>query len=170
MSTSQNISADANIPLKVIIDSNVLVGLLNPLDHWHQHSIAFSEALNSSNVHLVYLDCVMSEVTSVVVRRLFEKQKPDEIERFFDSLTTFLPEDHITWAFSAVPRLYTDVITLIRKTQGQLNFHDALIALICREQQIKFIASYDTDFDQITWLSRIANPQDLETYIPASTS
>lgn len=39
-----------------------------------------------------------------------------------------------------------------------LNFHDALIALACREREIPVIASFDPDFDLIPWLSRLTSP------------
>jgi predicted nucleic acid-binding protein len=39
-----------------------------------------------------------------------------------------------------------------------LNFHDALIALACRERDIPAIASFDADFDQVPWLRRLSAP------------
>jgi predicted nucleic acid-binding protein len=44
---------------------------------------------------------------------------------------------------------------------GVLNFNDALIALACREREIPVIASFDADFDQISWLRRWAKPEDV---------
>jgi predicted nucleic acid-binding protein len=44
---------------------------------------------------------------------------------------------------------------------GLLNPFDHLITVICREYQISAIISYDADFDQIPWLTRIAKPEDL---------
>jgi predicted nucleic acid-binding protein len=44
-----------------------------------------------------------------------------------------------------------------------LNFNDALIALACRERSIPAIASFDPDFDQVSWLRRLARPDDLTT-------
>lgn len=46
----------------------------------------------------------------------------------------------------------------MEQTNGVLNFHDALIALACREREIPLIASFDPDFDQIIWLHRLASP------------
>ena len=60
-----------------------------------------------------------------------------------------------------MPRLYPEIIGLMRSSGGELNFHDALIALACRERNIPAIASFDGDFDQINWLRRLANPDDL---------
>jgi predicted nucleic acid-binding protein len=60
------------------------------------------------------------------------------------------------------PRLYPEIIALIRSSSGVLNFNDALIALACRERGIEAIASFDGDFDQVDWLRRLSRPEDLE--------
>jgi predicted nucleic acid-binding protein len=57
--------------------------------------------------------------------------------------------------------LYPDVLSLIQTSSGELNFNDALIALVCRERDIPAIASFDADFDQVAWLKRIAAPGDV---------
>jgi predicted nucleic acid-binding protein len=44
---------------------------------------------------------------------------------------------------------------LVRESLGKLNFHDALIALSCRELGIGVITSFDEDFDDIAWLRRM---------------
>lgn len=150
--------------MKVVIDTNVLVGLLNTSDHWFQHSIEFRNALLAANVQPIYLDCVIVEVTSTTVRRLFEKGKENDVDAFFNALDAQVPVNYITWILNEVPDMYTDILTLMRDSKGELNFHDALIALICRKYQILFIASYDRDFDQIPWLKRIATPEDLAAY------
>ena len=41
------------------------------------------------------------------------------------------------------------------------HFNDALIALSCRQRSIEYLASFDADFDQISWLKRIAQPANL---------
>jgi predicted nucleic acid-binding protein len=72
-------------------------------------------------------------------------------------------------------------MALIRSSTGELNFNDGLIALACRERQIRLLASFDRDFDRIPWLIRVATPADVvaaqeraaspiqETDIPEST-
>jgi len=61
-----------------------------------------------------------------------------------------------------VPRLYAQIIALIRSSSGALNFNDALIALACRERGIEAIVSFDEDFDQVEGLRRLARPEDLK--------
>jgi predicted nucleic acid-binding protein len=53
-------------------------------------------------------------------------------------------------------------MALVKKYQGELNFHDALIALVCQELGIGYIASFDQDFDRIPWLVRLDDP----THVP----
>ena len=50
---------------------------------------------------------------------------------------------------------------LLRSSAGELNFNDGLITLACRERQIRLLASFDRDFDRISWLIRVATPADV---------
>jgi predicted nucleic acid-binding protein len=59
------------------------------------------------------------------------------------------------------PILYSEILSLIRSSRGELNFNDALVALSCRERDIRFIASFDSDFDQLAWLKRLSQPGDV---------
>lgn len=60
-----------------------------------------------------------------------------------------------------MPRLYVDALDLLRNSNGDLNFNDALIALAYRKREIPTIASFDADFDRVDWLKRTAEPKDL---------
>ncbi len=147
--------------MRVAIDSSVLVALINPLDHWRGQAIALHDALIAVEAEMIYFDCVTTETVSVIARRLHEKQRSDEIGRMIDRLLTRTPADTISWLLSDVPRLYLEALSLMRSSNGELNFNDALIALACRERKIPAIASFDADFDSIPWLRRLASPDDL---------
>jgi predicted nucleic acid-binding protein len=110
---------------------------------------------------LSYLDCVVAEAISTAIRRLYEKGRLAEIEALFDRLNVQVPVDTITWVLPDVPRLYPEILDLMRSSSGALNFHDALIALACRERGVPAIASFDPDFDQVTWLRRLTVPEDV---------
>jgi predicted nucleic acid-binding protein len=60
--------------------------------------------------------------------------------------------------FVATQRLFREVVSLCRSHQGRLNFHDSLMALACQELDIRFIVSFDPDFDALNWLTRLAEP------------
>jgi predicted nucleic acid-binding protein len=76
-----------------------------------------------------------------------------------DALLHEVPTEIIVWLSSETQRLYGQVIELVRSTSGDLNFHDALIALGCRLLGIEVIASFDRDFDQVAWLTRVDTPE-----------
>ena len=139
----------------------MLVALLVPNDIWHSQAVALWDAVKAAGHSGVYLDCVADETISVAMRRLREKGRQADIGPLFDRLNARVPPDKITWVLPDVPRLYTEILDVMRSSVGALNFHDALIALACRERGIPAIASFDDDFDQVTWLRRLSEPEDV---------
>ena len=79
-------------------------------------------------------------------------------DRLLDGLLTLIPQEAITWVSNAGKRLFPEILALCREHQGKLNYHDALIALACRELGVGAIISFDTDFDAIVWLERVSDP------------
>ena len=140
------------------IDTNVLVALVDARDTWHQGATALRDALLDVGAQLVYFDCAVNEAIGVIGRRAEEQKRSDQFEHLLDRLTQLVPERNITWISGDGQRLFQEVVSLCRSFQGALNFHDALIALACQELGIRFIVSFDGDFDQVTWLTRIADP------------
>ena len=65
-----------------------------------------------------------------------------------------VPEELITWISGNIQRWYGQVIGLVQQSEGRINFHDALIALACKELDINVVVSFDGDFDEISWLAR----------------
>jgi predicted nucleic acid-binding protein len=148
--------------MDVAIDTSVLVGLLVPNDHWHKQAVKLWEATKAQGYTPVYLDCVAAETISVIVRRLEGKGLSAEIAGAIRRWEEHIPTGSISWVLPDVPRLYPQIIALIRSSSGALNFNDALIALACRERGIEAIASFDEDFDQVDWLRRLARAEDLK--------
>lgn len=147
--------------MKIAIDTSILVGLLDPDDLWHTKAVDLVVALNKAEFAGVYFDCVLAETVSVMTRRAFEKNRRDKINFLYNRLQTEFTNDVITWIFPDVPDLYGDVLALMSSSGGELNFNDALIALSCRERNITAIASFDSDFDRVSWLNRLSRPEDI---------
>ncbi|MGQ9710950.1 MAG: type II toxin-antitoxin system VapC family toxin [Anaerolineae bacterium] len=146
---------------QAVIDSNVLVALIDSRDKWHERALALHAALKAKGVSLVYFDCVLNETISVMARRAEEQKRSAEFSRLMDELLRRVPEDVVIWVSAETQRRYGDIVGLVRKFEGALNFHDALIALSCRELGIPAIISFDEDLDPIAWLVRIATPEDV---------
>jgi predicted nucleic acid-binding protein len=143
--------------MDIAFDTSLLVGLLDPQDLWHDQAVALEIALQSPGFQAVYFDCVIAETVSVATRRLRETKRFAEIGVVLDRIIASFPPGTITWIGADVPALQSDVLSLVRTSGGELNFNDALIALACQEREIGFIASFDRDFDQVSWLQRLAD-------------
>ncbi len=147
--------------MRIVIDSSVLVALLDARDHWNTQATALYHALLEARVTPMYFDCVTTEAISAAIRRLYEKGRAADVPCVMNQLHALAPPQTLTWILPDVPRLYSPALDLMRASSGELNFHDALIALACRERGIPAIASFDADFDQVTWLRRVAQPGDV---------
>lgn len=147
--------------MRVALDTSLLVGLVDRRDTWHVQAKELRTALDELGAVIILLDPVINEVVSVVARRFEEQHR---LTQFSSVLTAFMqstPPDAITWISGETQRLYPDILTLVGQHEGRLNFHDALIALACREIEVEHIASFDRDFDHVQWLTRISRPEHL---------
>lgn len=104
---------------------------------------------------------MLAETISTATRRLRERKRITEIDPFLDRTATNFPPEVLTWISSDTPLLYSEILSLIRSSRGEMNFNDALVALSCRERGIRFIASFDSDFDRLAWLKRLWQPGDV---------
>jgi predicted nucleic acid-binding protein len=147
--------------VEVAIDTSVLVALLNPDDLWHNKAVGLRNALESVGATQMYFDCVAAEAISTATRRLRDKKRINDVPTLLNKFESQITPDSLTWTLPYLPRLYSQVLQLVRSSLGQLNFNDALIALACQERGITMIASFDSDFDQISWLRRVAAPADV---------
>lgn len=146
---------------RVGIDTSVLIGLLDPQDVWHGPAVALKQALQTQRAEVAVFDCVLAEAVSTMARRIHEQRRSADLDFLLTRIRTDYPTDGILWVLPDVPVLYHDILDLVRSSGGALNFHDALIALSCRLRDIPLVASFDRDFDDVDWLKRVAQPDDL---------
>jgi predicted nucleic acid-binding protein len=147
--------------IRIGIDTSVLIGLLDPKDVWHEPATALKQALKAHGADVAVFDCVLAEAISTMARRIHEQRRTADLDRLVARLLTDYPTEDILWVLPDVPVLYTEIVELVRSSHGELNFNDALIALSCHHRGIPLIASFDRDFDQLSWLRRVAQPDDL---------
>jgi predicted nucleic acid-binding protein len=146
---------------KIVLDTSVIIGMLDEQDLWHKPTLTLLAALENNDFEPVVLDCVLIEAISTLARRTHEKRRAAQLSSLLTKLRAEFPTKSIVWLYPDLPLLYDDTLALVEQTEGELNFNDALIALSCRNRNISFLASFDTDFDQLDWLTRIAYPDDL---------
>ena len=140
------------------IDSSVLVALIDSRDKWHVEANTLLSVLRDRGLQPVYFDCVLNEAISVLARRAEEQKRSDEFSALLARLLTQVPREIIVWISGETEHLYDEIIELVVSSSGGLNFHDALMVLTCRELGIPYVASFDTDFDNISSLMRLGGP------------
>lgn len=138
-----------------IIDTNVLVALIDDEDKWHATALSIRDALQVSAIRVVFMDCVINETISVIARRAEERKKTERFAPLLDRLLLAVPLDSVCWVGAEARRLFIEIVGLCRDTRGALNFHDALLAISAHELGIDYLVSFDRDFDALPWLTRV---------------
>jgi len=147
---------------RAVVDANVLVAMIDSKDKWHGKAGRLLEALEAEDLLAAYLDCVFNETVSVMARRAEEQKRSRELPGLLKALFEKIPLEKITRISLEVPRMFSQVIGLVEESGGVLNFNDSLMALFCREADIGVVVSFDKDFDEIPWLTRISLPESLK--------
>jgi len=140
---------------EMIFDANFLVALVDERDVWHPKAVTLLNALRIRGAKAVHLDCVLNEVISVLGRRFEETGRTNEFDGALRKLKKKVPDRSITRVYPCIPELYKAILNLVSEHKGKLDFHDALVALVSKEMDIKYIVSFDKDFDEIDWLKRV---------------
>lgn len=115
-----------------------------------------SGTIERLNEEIVCMDCVVNEIFSVMARKLRKKRMSKEFPKVADVITDFLENINVIDAYKNLPKLHSEVVELMKRTKGRLNYHDALIALCCKQEKISQIATLDNDFDEVAWLRKIS--------------
>ena len=77
--------------------------------------------------------------------------------------SAYVSRDRVVAIYPLLDQLYEEIIGLVLDHHGRLSFHDALIVLAARELGVGHIVSFDEDFDEVEWVVRIKEEDDLDT-------
>jgi predicted nucleic acid-binding protein len=146
---------------QIILDTSIVVPRLDERDTLREPAVKLWTALEREGWQVIFFDCVANETISVLCRRFTERQQLDAWPDAFTRFQAFCRLHPPSWSSPHIPDLFATILDLVSQHQGRLNFHDALLALEARELGIPYIASFDADFDAISWLKRIASPEGL---------
>lgn len=75
---------------KIIIDTNVLVGLYDEKDVWNRPAKYLMEKFKKALVDLILLDCVVNDTFTVLARGLREGKRQDNLTSIFKKLNADL--------------------------------------------------------------------------------
>jgi len=111
--------------------------------------------IEDAGVEVLYADCVINEIYTVMARRFAERSMSEDFPRIADVITSRLGNVKAMNAYRYLPKIHPEVVEVMKQTRGTLSYHDALIALTSRREGISGIVTLDRDFDEIAWLERI---------------
>jgi predicted nucleic acid-binding protein len=154
----------------VALDTNVVVALVDDRDTWHGTAVVIRYALLETHTQLIYFDCVFNETIGVIGRRTGEPHRSEQCDCLLEGLMAIMPSQSITWIGGAAQLWFDELVRLCRESYGMLNFYDALVALAYQELGVRLLVSFDPDFDQIPWLTRIRDVAQIATFVRHPTT
>jgi predicted nucleic acid-binding protein len=142
---------------EVVLDANVIVAQLDGGDILFDKARALGTRLREEGAELVILDVALSEAVSVLCRRARERRAaPPDLSAALAVARGWAESGAVRWVASESERLIGPILDIVRDTGGRLNFNDALLAVLQRENFIGDVASFDQGFDVLSDFRRIA--------------
>jgi len=133
-----------------VVDTNVIVALIDAKDVHHSISRLLIESIEEKGMDIVVFDCVINEVFSVIAKR--SRQRGYSFKDSAVKINEILSSLKIVRIYQSVKKYHDRIIELMIKTEGNLNYHDALICLVMKEKKILEIASLDRGFENVPWV------------------
>ena len=150
--------------MKVILDSDFLITLMDEKDKYNKDSLYVLHALQKVPHVEIIMDCVINEVISMLSRRYGGEGGEGDFHRALSLIEEKIPKARIIWIYPKVPELYDGVIKVMKKYRGKLNFHDAMIVIMMLNSNIEYIISLDKDFDAVDGIKRI-DPAKIDQFV-----
>ena len=140
----------------VVLDANVLVGILDQGDVLHARSMALIDRLKREGRSPRVLDVFLAEALSVLTRRAFQrKTTPPDLGRAVHQARAWRDAGEISFVSPWVETCFEDILGVMEESGGALNFNDALLVVLQRAELIEDVASFDSAFDRLPDFRRI---------------
>ncbi|HZX13764.1 MAG TPA: type II toxin-antitoxin system VapC family toxin [Thermodesulfobacteriota bacterium] len=135
---------------KIVVDTNVVVALLDMRDVHHNKALNLIRRLESEEKDLLLMDCILNEVYTVLARRSLERgyRFSEIVGKIKNELESF----ETIRAYRFVNKIHDNIVELMVRTNGRLNYHDALMSIVMKEKGVEEIVTFDRDFKDIKWL------------------
>lgn len=140
---------------EIVLDTNVLVAWLDEHDSLAKDARGLLDRIAENGDHVVLIDVAVSEALSVLARRAAErKTNPPNLEAVLAQIRAWLAAGEIAFVGHHSERLFSSILDIVAESAGKLNFNDALLVVLQREESIGDEASFDADFDAVPQFRR----------------
>lgn len=127
----------------VVLDANVIVGLLDSGDSQHTRASGLLERLQEEGARVVVLDFILEEALSVLCRRATQRRThPPDLRTASATMLLWIESGEVQSTVQESVSL-TDVIDLVSEIGGRLNSNDARLVLLQRRGRIGEVATFD---------------------------
>ena len=138
---------------RAAVDTSFAIALMDEKDRHHERALRILDGIEKAGLEVIYIDCVINEIYSVIARRFAERKMSERFPEMADKITSSLEDVEIINAYQYLPKAHPQVVGLMKRTEGRLSYHDALIALSLKEEGVGKIISLDVDFDEVFYLT-----------------
>jgi len=141
--------------IRTVIDTNVIVALLDKKDVHHKRAVTLVQKLEEEKRDIILMDCIIVELYSVIARR--SRERGYDVSQAFQYIRDIESIYTVLSAYYYRAMLHQKIIELMALTDGKLSYHDALIALVMKKRGIKEIATFDKGFEEVDWIQVVSS-------------
>lgn len=133
----------------VVLDANVLVGLLDPNDTLHERAVRLRGELEAAGDSPIIIDFLLEEAVSVLCRRAAQRRtNPPALARVHESVADWISSGLIETNPTGAVSL-SNVLDITFASQGRLNCNDAKLVLLQRQGLIDLVATFDVELKAV---------------------
>jgi len=141
----------------VVLDANVLVGLMDGSDVLATRAGELLARLQASGLRPVLLDICVGEAVSVICRRAQQrKTNPPDLSAAVARIRAAAERGEIRFVAKESERLLPEILSIVNATGGVVNFNDALLVALQRAGDIDEVVSFDQGLDAAAGFRRIS--------------
>lgn len=129
---------------KVVLDTNILVGIIDRVDVLHVSAVALVIGAQASGREVVFLDFLVEEALGVLVRRAKQrKTHPPDLELVVARLRSWQSAGFIVSTSKELAGAFGAILDVVAESAGALNPNDAKIVVLQRSGFIGEIVTLD---------------------------
>lgn len=139
--------------IKLVVDTNIIVAIIDNKDVHHKKALTMATEIENNNNPVVLMDCIINEVYSVIARR--SNQHGYSFKDAAIKMNAIINTFELVKAYPMVKNLHDNIVKMMIKYDGKLNYHDCLISLVMKEKGLTGILTLDKGFQDVPWIKVI---------------